>query len=127
MLTSIYQGGLPHLQISRILLLHQTPLQRKNNNNNKNNKQKQTYKHTKVRLCHVLNGRPLPLVLALMRIKCTCFSLEWERGSVQWEVSRPQKLRNFLLFRFFWFWNPSVLVTWQKVSVIRFGAQRQCN
>lgn len=44
MLTSIYQGGLPHLQISRILLIHHTPLQRKNNNNNnKNNKQKQTH------------------------------------------------------------------------------------
>lgn len=80
MLTSIYQGGLPHLQISRILLLHHTPLQRKNDNN-KNNKQKQTHQHTKVRLCHVLDDRPFPLVLALMRIKCRGFSLEcWGGG-----------------------------------------------
>lgn len=79
MLTSIYQGGLPHLQISRILLLHHTPLQRKNDNN-KNNKQKQTHQHTKVRLCHVLDGRPFPLVLALMRIKCRGFSLECVGG-----------------------------------------------
>lgn len=101
MLTSIYQGGLPHLQISRILLLHRTPLQR--NNNDKNNKQKHTHKQIKVRFCHVLNGRRSPLVLALMT---SALSSEEGRESVRWEVSRSQKLRNFFLFLFFCFWSP---------------------